>query len=206
MVMRVVLFFLFVAVFLAGCGEERIGATETHPDHARPTEAGGLSSAIGQLYALINSAREKENLPLLLWSDELGELASAQAHDMCERGYFNHTNPEGDDPVERARAGCAGRFVCEPLFPETFLLIAENIAEGFENSEEVFFGWMNSPPHRANILDGRYTHIGIGTCGGRLQGHDGCGGHWVVLLGAASSEKRLKDSRREVLALTDGDS
>jgi len=200
--MRVVLFFLLVVVLLVGCGEERAGATE--PLHH--AEADTLSSAVERLYTLINSAREKENLPLLLWSDELGELASAQAHDMCERGYFNHTNPEGEDPVERARDGSAGRFVCEPLFPETFLLIAENIAEGFENYEEVFFGWMNSPPHRSNILDGRYTHIGIGTCSGQFQGHEGCGEHWVVLLGAASPEKKRKDSESDVLHLTSGDS
>ena len=41
-------------------------------------------------------------------------------------------------------------------------LVGENIAAGYSSPEAVVEGWMNSPGHRANILEAEFTHIGVG--------------------------------------------
>ncbi|MFO0548524.1 MAG: CAP domain-containing protein [Polyangiaceae bacterium] len=79
--------------------------------------------------------------------------AAARGHstDMGKRGYFEHNNPEGMDPSQRAQA--AG-------FPSTF--VGENIAAGQPTPESVMQAWMKSPGHCLNIMDGRYKTLGVG--------------------------------------------
>ncbi|GAA3328549.1 hypothetical protein GCM10020331_072940 [Ectobacillus funiculus] len=47
-------------------------------------------------------------------------------------------------------------------FGISYSYAGENIAKGQRSADEVVTAWMNSPGHRANILNGNYTHIGIG--------------------------------------------
>ena len=137
------------------------------------------------LFFCINEERKRAGLPPLQWSNGLADLARAHAHDMCERGFFDHVNPEGQDPTARANSGRAGRFAFRPLVPDVYPAVAENIAYGYRSASAVVRAWMNSPGHRANVLSSRWTHVGCGNCGStganaRESDSLGCGMHWVA--------------------------
>jgi uncharacterized protein YkwD len=71
--------------------------------------------------------------------------------DMATRGFFDHTNPDGDGPGERiAPTGYE---------PRTW---GENIALGYATPEDVVSGWMGSDGHCANIMRAAFTEIGVG--------------------------------------------
>jgi uncharacterized protein YkwD len=61
----------------------------------------------------------------------------------------------------------------------------ENIATGFATPASVMSGWMNSPDHRANILNPTYTDIGIGENPHPVRGYGTGGGTWTQDFGAA---------------------
>ena len=64
---------------------------------------------------------------------------------------MSHTGSDGSNPGDRiARAGYR------------FSAWAENVAMGYPDAASVMDGWMNSPGHRANILSGNVTEIGVG--------------------------------------------
>jgi hypothetical protein len=83
-----------------------------------------------------------------------------KADDMAAKSYFAHTSPEGIDPwYWFNQAGYK------------FTYAGENLAVDFSDSSAVNTAWMNSPTHRANLLDQHYTEIGIATADGMYQGH-----------------------------------
>lgn len=88
---------------------------------------------------------------------------------MATRGYFAHRGKDGREPRDRVRsAGYAAR------------LTGENIAMGPESAEEVVAGWLQSAGHCANLMDGRFRHMGIGVAAGSKPGQI----YWVQTLGA----------------------
>jgi uncharacterized protein YkwD len=70
---------------------------------------------------------------------------------MAARNFFDHNNPDGKSPFDRMTA--AGY---------RYRMAAENIAAGYATPQAVVDGWMNSPGHRANILNCGLTQIGVG--------------------------------------------
>ena len=70
---------------------------------------------------------------------------------MHDRGYFDHTSPTYGTPFQMMRA-----------FGLTYRSAGENIAMGYRTPQAVVTGWMNSPGHRANILNSSYKRIGVG--------------------------------------------
>lgn len=99
----------------------------------------------------------------------LDAAALAHASDMATRDYFAHRGKDGREPRDRVRAaGYAAR------------LTGENIAFGPESAEEVVSGWLASAGHCANLMDGRFRHMGIGFATGREPGRI----YWVQTLGA----------------------
>lgn len=105
--------------------------------------------------------------------ERLNRAAQAHAEDMQRRDYFNHTNPEGDDPGARARK--AGY---------RWSRIGENIAWGQPTPESVVESWRNSRGHCANMMNPSYQHIGIGKAGV----------YWTQVFG--SPERQPGPSRR----------
>ena len=98
------------------------------------------------------------------------------------RGYSNTLTPAGVTMLFSAKvplADVAGSYTFDPIVPSPYAWLAENIAMGYSSPEQVMSGWMSSPGHRANILNGSYTHIGVGVC-------DGCGTHWTQNFGTRS--------------------
>lgn len=86
-------------------------------------------------------------------SAESALTCAARVHsvDMATRGFFDHVNPDGEDPfVRMERAGY------------TYRTAAENIAAGQPSADEVVGGWLASPGHCRNILNPDFVHIGVG--------------------------------------------
>jgi len=105
--------------------------------------------------------RQNGNLPALKENLALDKAAQAKLQDMFKQQYFEHINPQGMGPGDLAtRAGYA--FISE----------GENLALGnFTDDQDLVTAWMNSPGHRANILNNKYEEIGAAVGQGTYQGH-----------------------------------
>ncbi|MFF8835605.1 CAP domain-containing protein [Streptomyces sp. NPDC015130] len=141
------------------------GGTDPGPGGG-PQQDTGQSSAADQVIALVNAERAKAGCGALSANATLTKAAQGHSDDMAARDYFDHTNPDGDGPGERVTA--AG-------YP--WSTYGENIAMGQSTPEQVMEGWMNSPGHRANILNCDFKEIGVGI-------HTDGGPYWTQVFGA----------------------
>jgi uncharacterized protein YkwD len=110
------------------------------------------------MLALVNGERTSRGLAPLEMDPELRLLARSHADDMFKRGYFAHDTPEGADPFDRMRAANI-----------IFGLAGENLALA-PTLDIAHDGLMNSPGHRANILNGGFRRVGIGVLDGGIYG------------------------------------
>lgn len=94
------------------------------------------------------AANQETNLSL---NAQLTKAAQKKAQDMAERNYWSHNTPEGNAPWE---------FVNNAGY--SYAKAGENLAYGFDDEDAVVAGWMNSPGHRANMLDVNYSEVGFG--------------------------------------------
>ena len=125
-------------------------------------KSGMLASIVANvLIDRTNDARLAERLPALAVNPALERAAVMKAEDMAGNGYFAHTSPAGVTPWHWFRE--AGY---------RYLRAGENLAVNFADSEDVVAAWMNSPKHRENIENAKYTDIGIGTARGMHQGKE----------------------------------
>jgi uncharacterized protein YkwD len=106
---------------------------------------------IDEVVRLTNSYRSEYGLQALTLNQELSNSAQTHSQDMALNDFFSHIGSDGSEVGDRTlRAGYESPYV------------AQNIAAGYFNAEEVVRGWMNSPGHRVNILNPRYVDTGIG--------------------------------------------
>jgi uncharacterized protein YkwD len=159
---------LFAALSLAACGGggggtadiEASGGTyviggddgdgtgdDTEPPVDPPTE----DSRAAEVLALVNQARADNGLSPVAWHDGAAAVALLHSEDMRDREFFDHVNPDGLNPGDRLAEGGVDLTGW-----------GENIAMGYLTAVHVMEGWMNSPGHRANILEPAWTHLGIG--------------------------------------------
>lgn len=125
------------------------------PLSAPTVTSGGM---VGVELALVNRDRAAAGLPSLRESAALDHIATVRAQDMAANDYFSHYRP-GDSTLavlELLRAGAV-----------PFSWYGENIiweSGQTAGSLGAYFNaqWMNSPGHRANILNGHFGHIGVG--------------------------------------------
>ncbi len=90
----------------------------------------------------------------------LANIAAKRVQDMFAQGYFAHISPSGDSASKEAKA-----------YGYKYITIGENIALGnFGSSRDLVTEWMNSPGHRANILNKNYTEIGVYAAEGLYKG------------------------------------
>ena len=115
--------------------------------------------------------------PAMTLSGTLADVALGHANDMAERNYFEHVDPSGHSPADRVRASG---------YQEQ--LVGENIAYGPQSVEEVVQGWLNSPGHCENIMDPRFTEMGIALAPGQAKR----GLYWVQVF----AEPRAGSARR----------
>ncbi|MFF0727191.1 CAP domain-containing protein [Streptomyces sp. NPDC004134] len=127
---------------------------------AKPTAtADATTAAEAEVLRLVNQERAQAGCRPLTNDPELAKLAGDYSQDMAARGFFDHTDPDGNDPWERAQDyGIAD-------------LGGENIARGQANAQSVMDAWMNSEGHRANILNCDFRTLGVGA-------HFADGGPW----------------------------
>ncbi|MFD5231065.1 CAP domain-containing protein [Streptomyces qaidamensis] len=119
----------------------------------------GESAAAAQVLSLVNEERAKVGCSPVAANSALTGLAQSYSEDMAARGFFDHTDPDGRTPWDRAeKAGISN-------------LGGENIARGQADAAAVMDAWMNSPGHRANILNCDFKTLGVGA-------EFGSGGPW----------------------------
>jgi uncharacterized protein YkwD len=107
---------------------------------------------------LVNEERVKRGLTALKPDPELTEVARAHSRDMFARGYFSHYTPEHKDPFDRMKAAGV-----------SFIAAGENLALG-QTLNICHRGLMNSPGHKANILNKSFGRLGIGILDGGIYG------------------------------------
>jgi uncharacterized protein YkwD len=148
-----------------------------------------------------NIERKKQSLPDLKRSSVLDRSAQAKLNDMFSNQYFEHVSPGGTSVSDVVNA-----------VGYKFLVVGENLALGnFEGDSKVMAAWMASEGHRANILDKRYTEIGIAVGYGVYKGKN----QWLAVQHFArpmsscpSPSAILKDrisKDKEELVLSEGD-
>jgi PKD repeat protein len=129
-----------------------IGADEERPgDALQPLELPATLSPSEQLFAYINEARRMHGVPPTSYVYELSVAAQAHADDMAYSLFTSHTGSDGSTPPLRIRrAGYPGGYG------------GEATAWGVEQAIEAVKVWLNSPPHRAIILNPAATDVGVG--------------------------------------------
>ncbi|AIQ13441.1 CAP domain-containing protein [Paenibacillus durus] len=120
---------------------------QTAPEAVQSDKA----SFVKQVVDLVNQERAKAGLAPLTALDSLNKVAAAKATDMRSNNYFSHTSPTYGSPFDMMRT-----------FGVTYNYAGENIAKGQRTPEEVMNAWMNSPGHKANILNKNFNYIGVG--------------------------------------------
>lgn len=118
------------------------------------TSTANSSSLVSENYAnqvlvLVNQERAKQGLSALSMTSALQQAAGVRAKETAQS--FSHTRPNGSSFSTVLNA-----------YAITYNAAGENIAYGQSTPQEVVTGWMNSPGHRANILNTRFHKIGIG--------------------------------------------
>ncbi|MDF9808816.1 RNA polymerase sigma factor (sigma-70 family) [Streptomyces sp. HB372] len=125
------------------------------------------SGTAGQVTALVNTERAKEGCGPVTVNDQLNTAAQRHSADMEAKDYFSHTSQDGRDPGDRITA--AGY---------QWSTYGENIAKGQRTPADVMRSWMDSPGHRANILNCSFKEIGVG------KQDSGGGPVWTQVFGA----------------------
>jgi uncharacterized protein YkwD len=135
-------------------------ATGTSPTPRRSPTAGGATTGAGgattggtqqaQVVVLVNRQRAAGGCGPLAVNAKLTVAAQLHSEDQAAHNTMSHTGSDGSSPWDRTkRAG----------YPNA---IAENVAAGYPDAEAVMQGWMNSPGHRANIMNCAARAIGVG--------------------------------------------
>ena len=103
-----------------------------------------------EVFDLINNQRKQNGLSALTINSEVQNVARIKAKDMVDNNYFAHNSPTYGSPFDMLKS-----------FKISYNTAGENIAGNSSNSGAVN-AWMNSPGHRANILNGSFNQTGIG--------------------------------------------
>ncbi|NLL78833.1 MAG: hypothetical protein GX234_03390 [Clostridiales bacterium] len=133
-------------------------SASVQPVSEQTTQTKSTDPTIGEVHTLVNQYRQENDCSALSLSDDLNKAANIRATELEQS--FSHTRPDGSECFSAMKSlgisyGWAG----------------ENIAKGQRSSSQVMTAWMNSPGHRANILNTHFHKIGIGhfTTGNGIQ-------------------------------------
>jgi uncharacterized protein YkwD len=122
------------------------------PPPAFAEAANDHDAMIARVLELTNAERQKVGSAPLALSPLLNDAAQQYSSVLASSGCFAHTCGAVPDMADRlGQSGYTG-----------WTAIAENIAAGYPSPEAVVAGWMGSTGHRENLLNPRYTEIGIG--------------------------------------------
>lgn len=138
-----------------------MGARACESANATPAKV-SKRTVVRATLCVLNAHRERHGLRALKLDKRLGKAARRHAGDMDRRNYFSHTSLGGASFLDRIRS--AGY-----LRGARSWSVGENIAwgsRGHSAPRVVGQMWMNSPGHRANILNPSFREIGIGVAFG----------------------------------------
>lgn len=121
----------------------------------------GYSSEITSQKVLdqTNQERTKLGLKPLKYNSVLSQSATKKAQDMFTNNYWAHNSPTGTTPWDFFKA-----------VGYKYSVAGENLARDFYDTDSLMKAWMNSPTHKANIVNTKYQEIGIGVVNGTLGG------------------------------------
>jgi uncharacterized protein YkwD len=102
-----------------------------------------IAAAVQEAFALVNAQRTAAGLSPLNWNEGLEDAARVRAQEITT--YFSHTRPDGSSWWT----------------VNSTLQYGENLAKLYQSSSSVVNAWMNSPTHRANIMDSSFITIGM---------------------------------------------
>ena len=141
---------------------DEIGSTAgKRPAEGRAERAARLRKGISaspierDVFELLNAERSERKLPALVWDDTLAEVARKHSQNMANKKFFSHRGEDGSLVDDRAQK--LGIF--------NWRAIGENIAflQGYDNPAELAVErWMNSPGHRKNVLEEKWTQSAVG--------------------------------------------
>ena len=130
----------------------RCNTTLTNLQLSQPTQSTSSVSAYEKkVVELTNAERAKQGLAPLTLNTELSKVARTKSQDMKNKNYFDHNSPTYGSPFDMMKS-----------FGISYTSAGENIAMGQKTPEQVVQAWMDSPGHRANIMNSSFTHIGVG--------------------------------------------
>jgi Cysteine-rich secretory protein family len=109
-----------------------------------------------------NDQRDQQGEGPLHENPNLDKAAEAKVDDMFAQQYFEHVSPSGKSPADIIR-----------VTGYNYIIVGENLALGnFKDDATLVQAWMDSPGHRANILNGKYQEIGVAVKKGTFEGHE----------------------------------
>lgn len=139
---------------------QKPAAKKTTQPSSQNTSNSQMNAFEKKVVDLTNQERAKAGLkPLKANNSVLSKMARDKSADMRDKNYFDHQSPTYGSPFDMMKK-----------YGISFSTAGENIAAGQKTPEEVVNGWMNSPGHRANILNANFTTIGVGYVQGGSYG------------------------------------
>jgi hypothetical protein len=119
------------------------------------------SVTIDEVVTGTNAERASAGLKPLSYNEKLADAARRKAANMFSENYWAHNAPSGKNPwYWFQQAGY------------NYVYAGENLAKDFGNTSRLMDAWMASPTHRENIVNPKYTEIGVAVVPGNLQGTD----------------------------------
>jgi uncharacterized protein YkwD len=159
-----------------------------------PLDGLPLPSARGVVLCSINAERAAAGLRPVALERHLQRAAQAHSADMVTRRYFAHTSPEGRTLTRRARSAGYLRGTLS-------WALGEAIGwgpQGVDTSAALTRAWIESPPHRAILLAGRYRDLGIGVAAGVPDVAGGAGVTAVLDFGRRAMRRSLRAWRSRI--------
>jgi hypothetical protein len=136
-----------------------------------PASALAATGSAGEVFTLTNAQRTKAGLRPLVSDPALDAAAAEWARHLASTCTFEHSTSQW----RSSRVAAYG-----------WVATGENIAAGQPDAGSVVTAWMNSAGHKANILDSRYTGLGVGVASGSCYRT-----YWVQIFGIGSPVKKL---------------
>lgn len=125
---------------------------------SKPQSQSGMS--ISGVLKYTNIERVKNGLKPLTLNKKLSSSAVAKVDDMFALQYFEHDSPSGKTAADLVRAE-----------GYSFQSVGENLALGdFGTDQKLVEAWMNSAPHKKNILNPKFTELGLAVTKGMFKG------------------------------------
>jgi len=131
----------------------------SNPPSTSPEPNGSLTSMEQKMVNLVNQERAKAGLQQLKVDMPLVKLARKKSQDMIDHGYFGHTSPTYGSPFDMMKNAGVKYYTA-----------GENLA-GAGSVESAHSMLMASSGHRANILNSKYNHLGVGVANGGPYGN-----------------------------------